>query len=190
MASLQVLHSLYLRSTLPRCPRSADYGVSGPHNGMKGPLAYSLHVLNTQTEVIRRTHTEQKRLFSPLIPGLYCLMCCTMRIKIALIFFFSVVHSSFSCPHPWRASPLDSNICYFVSIEHKTWSDAEGYCNRQHGSAHLMSILSAFENYNIDGNLFSFSWSNKNCEIFLFNCNFHDYLLKSSQSQVWWGAPL
>uniref|UniRef100_A0A914V515 Uncharacterized protein n=1 Tax=Plectus sambesii TaxID=2011161 RepID=A0A914V515_9BILA len=50
----------------------------------------------------------------------------------------------------WQQSSTDSNKCYSINVSKKIWSDAEAFCENSAPNAHLTSILSAFEQSNID----------------------------------------
>uniref|UniRef100_A0A914VAQ0 Uncharacterized protein n=1 Tax=Plectus sambesii TaxID=2011161 RepID=A0A914VAQ0_9BILA len=47
-------------------------------------------------------------------------------------------------------SHITPNKCYYVGIQKKIWFDADAYCTNAAPNAHLTSITSAFENYNVD----------------------------------------
>uniref|UniRef100_A0A914VZE2 Uncharacterized protein n=1 Tax=Plectus sambesii TaxID=2011161 RepID=A0A914VZE2_9BILA len=71
-------------------------------------------------------------------------------LSIILSLSLVVTISSQGCPDGWRQSGVIPNKCYYVTDQKKIWFEAEVFCKNAQPNAHLTSIASAFENYNVD----------------------------------------
>uniref|UniRef100_A0A914XER1 Uncharacterized protein n=1 Tax=Plectus sambesii TaxID=2011161 RepID=A0A914XER1_9BILA len=71
---------------------------------------------------------------------------------LSIIFSLSLVVtiSSQGCPEGWRPSEVIPNKCYYVTDQKKIWFEAEFFCQTEQPNAHLTSITSVFENFNVD----------------------------------------
>jgi hypothetical protein len=75
-------------------------------------------------------------------------------LKSVLVYLITIVPFvlSFQCPDGWNQSTSVSDKCYLIVTTRMMWFEAEAYCQAQApGSAHLTSIISAYETYNING---------------------------------------
>uniref|UniRef100_A0A914W9D2 Uncharacterized protein n=1 Tax=Plectus sambesii TaxID=2011161 RepID=A0A914W9D2_9BILA len=71
-------------------------------------------------------------------------------LSIILSLSFVVTTSSQGCPDGWRPSEVIPNKCYYVAALKKIWFEAEAFCKNAQPNAHLTSIASAYENFNVD----------------------------------------
>jgi hypothetical protein len=66
-----------------------------------------------------------------------------------VVLFLASCHCQ--CPNGYQASLVVPNKCYYFAVNLTNWFTAESYCRQQQPNGHLVSIGSAFENQNLEG---------------------------------------